>query len=510
MRRTFALLLAGAALAAPSVARADDLEPELRPFDEGKAFQYANAEQVERQRLRAWLEEGIVLGGGFVEYLIDLGSNRRDFDMGWNWKSLESKLTLSSVAFDTNNFATNWATHPLAGYFYYTAARSNRLSVAESFGMAIASSTIWEYVGELREQASVNDMIATPVSGLAVGEPLLQLGALFQRSRHTPLTRALQWTFGPLKSMHDAIDGAIPEAPDSYDELGLPGDTWHRFQLSAGGGVTHQDRSTNRWAEASFALSSRVVTLPYYGTAGNHEIFFVTGDVTSIDFRMTRSAGEFSDMRVATSVMPAGWYQTEVGHDARGRLEGHTTTAGLEVGFEYGGHDWDRDEGGSNRIAMVDAGVSLEHMLHLGPMRLTTSAEALGDFAGVDAYALREYRRRGGPQLTTVVQSESYYHGLGVTLRPRVTLAVGRFETGASVRADWFEMITQFDRNRPPGPIAEAYDRRIESEMWMGARLSNHVRARVSAGRNERAGSINEVHAERGETTAGAALDLLF
>jgi hypothetical protein len=37
---------------------------------------------------------------------------------------------------------------------------------------------LWEYVGEWREQASINDLVVTPVSGVPVGESFFHLGAL--------------------------------------------------------------------------------------------------------------------------------------------------------------------------------------------------------------------------------------------------------------------------------------------------------------------------------------------
>src|SRR5690606_13913563 len=100
-------------------------------------------------------------------------------------------------------FPTNWITHPAAGIAYYTAARSNRLGVLPSFAMTFASSAIWEYVGEWKEEVALNDAIVTPVSGMSLAEPLLQIGALMHRSRQNAATRAFGWIFAPLKSVHD-------------------------------------------------------------------------------------------------------------------------------------------------------------------------------------------------------------------------------------------------------------------------------------------------------------------
>ena len=41
---------------------------------------------------------------------------------------------------------------------YYTMARSNQLSVAESTAFAVGGSLLWELFGEVREYISINDM----------------------------------------------------------------------------------------------------------------------------------------------------------------------------------------------------------------------------------------------------------------------------------------------------------------------------------------------------------------
>src|SRR3954469_21756460 len=54
------------------------------------------------------------------------------------------KLTFKAWSFDASAYLTNFGAHPLAGTFYYTTARSNRLGPFESLGWAMVSSLTWE------------------------------------------------------------------------------------------------------------------------------------------------------------------------------------------------------------------------------------------------------------------------------------------------------------------------------------------------------------------------------
>ena len=83
---------------------------------------------------------------------------------------------MDSIAARTNAF-----NHSLSGAAYYWTARSNGLSIAQSFLMANIGSITWEYVVEYKEYPSLNDVIFTPIVGIPFGEGLYQLGELFDR-----------------------------------------------------------------------------------------------------------------------------------------------------------------------------------------------------------------------------------------------------------------------------------------------------------------------------------------
>jgi hypothetical protein len=86
----------------------------------------------------------------------------------WKWKENVN----AGPAWDADNWALNWITHPYCGGIYYMTGRSNGFTVLESFGYSAMMSTLfWEYgIEAFAERPSVQDLVITPVVGSAVGE----------------------------------------------------------------------------------------------------------------------------------------------------------------------------------------------------------------------------------------------------------------------------------------------------------------------------------------------------
>ncbi len=82
---------------------------------------------------------------------------------GWNW--------------DNNDIRVNELEHPWAGAAYFNSGRANGLSFWGSAPMALAGSMMWELFGESKAP-SVNDLLSTSLTGIALGEPLHQLSLL--------------------------------------------------------------------------------------------------------------------------------------------------------------------------------------------------------------------------------------------------------------------------------------------------------------------------------------------
>jgi hypothetical protein len=70
---------------------------------------------------------------------------------------------------DNDNFDTNLFWHPYTGGLYFNAARANGLRFWQSVPFAFGGSYLWEIFCET-QPPSLNDIVATPVGGIVMGE----------------------------------------------------------------------------------------------------------------------------------------------------------------------------------------------------------------------------------------------------------------------------------------------------------------------------------------------------
>lgn len=86
---------------------------------------------------------------------INMHTVRENFKHGFVW--------------DNDNLGTNMFFHPYHGNLYFNAARSNGFNYWQSGLFALGGSAMWELFMEC-EYPSANDIIATPIGGMALGE----------------------------------------------------------------------------------------------------------------------------------------------------------------------------------------------------------------------------------------------------------------------------------------------------------------------------------------------------
>jgi hypothetical protein len=96
--------------------------------------------------------------------------------------------------FDDDRWGFNYIGHPLAGSEYYLILRNRKGTWWQSLIYAAGWSAFWEYVTEgLYEQASIQDLIVTPIAGAALGELRYQLRrALLDPSSGEPRSLPIQ------------------------------------------------------------------------------------------------------------------------------------------------------------------------------------------------------------------------------------------------------------------------------------------------------------------------------
>lgn len=486
----------------------DDDDDDDPPPPPPPAFRYTT--KATPDYLRASLELVGILSIGFGQYSLNAG-NSVDWDLGYDWPSFRSKLLLDAASLDNNRFDTNWLSHPFAGYWYYTAARSNRMPAFAAYAMAVSASYLWELIGEMREQISYNDVVVTPTSGFVLGEHTTQLGSLLQRSRPSSATHALSWVLAPFKNAHDRIDGLEPAPPDEYRKLGLAGDVSHELAGRMLAGATSQDAGLTQ-ADTRAELRSRIVSLPSYGRIGQRDRWFYEGEVSAVDIGTTFSTSGMTDLSMLATLVPAGYFFQDTHVSAKGKPRGQSFLGGLLFAFEYGHHDYDRDRGRPiDKLALVGTGPSLEYTVYAGATRFRASTDAFTSFAGVNAYAMPPGAIYDPRFVASGVRVQRYYHGYGGTLRPRLEASFGALDVGGEARFDWFGSVRGLDREqRAVVDETTLSDRRVLAKTWVGFTPQQGFRLTMTAQRLARAGRLGSQHASRHEVTVMGGAEVSF
>lgn len=512
-----------------SSARAD-----LPPVDEAPRDDFVTlplASRHDKHWARASLEVGAVVGIGIVDYLLNTsarGGTTRPGDSRWDlrydWPTLRGKLTGADIALDGNRMGTNYASHPFAGTLYYTAARSNHLTFAESFLFAVIGSSVWEMFGEIRETTSLNDLVVTPVGGAAIGEATMQMAGFFDRGEKRLSNGILSALFSPVKAVNDATDDAVPERTSAPDALGFATEPWHRFSVRAGVGVTSQASASPSHPRASYAdigldVDLALASLPGYAGAAERSRVFDDGNVSSIRFTATASEGKVVDARFETRVLPVGFYTRSATRDMLGNVFGHGTILGLRIGFEYGTHTWDRDGAfarGNDAIALASPlGLAFEHVWDAGDVHVKTGVDLYGSMAGVTSYALsglRTVAERPGAGLPTTLKTQGYYHAYTLTAAPAVSVVWRRVSIGARMRLDTFRPIEGADEEgRSLEPIVRLRDSRTEIASSLALRVpGSAIELGVTGTRRSRVGYAGALGSSRTEASAMATLGVVF
>lgn len=486
--------LGGAVLSAPVRA-----EPSL-----SVPSTFAYTTPGEENRIRALLETTGVYAFGFTFYL---ATNRLlpEYDVHYSWPVFREKLLGSGWELDLNGLNTNFVGHPFGGSMYYTMARSNQLNVAESTAYAIGGSLLWELFGEVREYISINDMIVTPLAGLAIAEPVFQLGAFFDRSSPRLHNRVLGAVFAPIKTLNDWLDGRSLARTPSPDAAGFPSNEYHRFDLRLGAAAVTQDpadepRRSDRTFESRISLASQLIRVPGYDSAGEHSLFFGEANLSSIGVDAALNGSGLVDLEVHTSVGLAGYYLRHARLTPTG-VRGQGTLLSVTMGYQYVLHDYDRDRPRPrDRISSVQPlGLVLEHRLDWDRFSSLIHLEGGLDFGGLRPYALPVYEAMADAvPLTPLVRDNAYCFVRGQHVLVGLLVAFDQIELASKLR---YERYTEIDV-----PVSVDDSRLMlegRTSLALGrspARLSLVVQRRV------RKGSMGAAYAARSETSFAVEL----
>ena len=126
-----------------------------------------------------------------------------------SFNSIEHNIK-NGFVWDNDQFSTNLFAHPYHGGLYFNAARSNGMNFWESIPFSFCGSLMWETTCEV-EPPAMNDLIATTVGGVCIGEVTYRISDLIlddsKRGGARFWRELLAAVVCPIKSLNRIISG---------------------------------------------------------------------------------------------------------------------------------------------------------------------------------------------------------------------------------------------------------------------------------------------------------------
>ncbi len=429
---------------APAGARGSfiDADGSLRSFEDSYDDWFRKPRGPKRFGIAA-LESAAVLGIGLSYYWLRADFNRVD----WDRPSLGDRVTFGAWRFDNNSNLFNHILHPLAGANFYGTARVNNLSVLQSSIYSATASFVWEFALEWRELVSINDLIFTPISGVAVGEFLFQLGDYLTS---TPATRPWHtigaYTFGLYRSAHELAARSRKPIALPVDNLGYSTAYWHRFYLAGEMiGIAGSDHFDELYGLRG---SAELATIPGFARPGHFDLTFSNGDFTTGEFDIALNADDRFDTDLWASASLYGRYSQDYEQvGAKHALRGRATLLSVDTAFRFSDHSFsDR----SDQVAVAHAvAPTARFWFKNGPWRLDFDVGASFDFAAVRSLAFEEWRSgRDVSGVKSVLIEKNYQFHLGGSGRTHLVLGLGRLSLGLSGSVGAYDSLEGLDRKQ--------------------------------------------------------------
>jgi hypothetical protein len=406
-------------------------------------------EQRPPHYFRAAVELVGVLGLGTAYYWINSDPNKQD----WDYIDLKDKSLKLEVKFDNNMFRTNFLLHPLAGTMSYWLSRANGLNIYAASTASFLSSAAFEFLLEWLEKPSVNDLVATPVGGIAAGEFFFHLGDYLNSAfgHDNAVQRVLAYSIGAPQGIHSAMDGV--KAPiTTRDSLGYSAAYWHRFGVGGGIADITNDRG-DRGTVADLLFEAKLVAMPGFLRPGRFQTNFSQGNFTEARLRTSVADGWLKDVDLWFGSDLAGHYRQDF-TGSPGALRGSAAMIAASVDMRYVDR-WLL--GRRDQYALFHVlGPSAKAWLGLGRgVVLTGEARLHLDFAGMTSPAYRILAaERGADGTKTVLQLQEYYQGVGGSGRAAASIGVAGVAAGGYARYATYRSIDGLDRFATPRDVA--------------------------------------------------------
>ena len=176
--------------------------------DKRQSFVVSDSTMALPVKKRYWQAAAEVTGINVGVQLFDRYALKSDFAQT-TLRTLKRNFT-DGMVWDNDFCITNMFAHPYHGNLYFNAARTNGLTFWESAPYALGGSLMWEFLGET-EPPAINDVIATSMGGMAIGEMTHSLSLTLLDDRTSGFRRFLREAaatiINPIQGLHRIISG---------------------------------------------------------------------------------------------------------------------------------------------------------------------------------------------------------------------------------------------------------------------------------------------------------------
>ena len=455
----------------------------------------------------AALENAFFLVIGLSYYWLRVDVNRVD----WDRPSVLDRFTFGAWRFDNNSNLFNHIFHPFGGANFYGAARANNLSVLEASAYSAFTSFFWEFALEWRELVSINDLIFTPISGIAVGEFLFQLGEYATSAPRTKPWHTLgAYTFGLYSTGHKRVYGIRERPALPTDSLGYSSAFWHRFYVGAefvkvaNSGLVNELYGVHAFAE--------LVAMPGFGRPGKFDLAFSSGNFTEGDVDIAISPNGGFDTDLFFSATLYGKYRQDYALlSQEGDVSGHASMFALKTAFRFSDHSFsDRRD----QVAVAHAGgPSARYWIQKGPWRSNFDLSATGDFAAIRSLAFEEYRQgRDVSGVKSVLIEKNYQFHVGLSARARFEIEYKGIGLGGRGAFGIYRSLEGFDRKEEEvTDDVSGTERIFEYEGFVRGPIPlTDFELRVGLSRFGRSSTIEEFNVRRWDTRGSVSLGAVF
>lgn len=435
-------------------------EPKAEPETETE-WHPSDNDAMKSHHARSLLEMGGGLAVGAIGYWLLMDRQIAD----WDNPRPEQRFDGTAWRFDNNSMPMNFLGHPFAGGVAYSYARANHHDQLVSFGYAFLTSFLWEFVLEFKEKVSVNDMIATPLAGVPIGEFAYKLG-LYLDTHRSPSTGidVARWLLGTGVALDRTLDGRPPPLIRSRDALGFSSKIWHEFQLGTSFDLV-ESQGLDSYFRNRISFFARLVTLRDYLGPKSFGRGFYHAEIS--DFSLGTEVSEHGvGMYSGADTVLAGYHVQDMDQGPDGP-RGVAATFGTSVGYAFMLSIANRYRAFEEAIDLPDPrlkhhvpqrreqlgsahlpGVAVDWHARAPKVEVSVSARVNPSFGGIAAPAFYDWAAANLDEKGKhVTHRQGYFYGWGPAGSVRGRLAAGPMQATGNVSYVKYDSHDGLDRH---------------------------------------------------------------